>query len=391
LTATGRQGHCERQIDATRSDGGRVEERMAAITIRRVEKIFGKVPVIHGVDLDIRDGEFVVLVGPSGCGKSTLLRMIAGLESISGGEIAIGERVVNDLPPRSRDIAMVFQDYALYPHKSVHDNMAFGLRMRGSPKEEIAARVQEAADVLQIGHLLERRPGQLSGGQRQRVAMGRAIVRRPQVFLFDEPLSNLDAQLRGEVRVEIKKLHQRFRTTIVYVTHDQVEAMTLADRIAVLRSGQLEQFASPNEIYNHPASVFVARFMGSPPMSVVPAKVTADGTRIDLADGTSLPVPESRRQLAQAASGRPIELGLRPEHLRPGEARELGDVALDAQVEVVEPLGSETLTWLTVGGKSMTGRFPPEIRANPGERVRVTLSLARMHLFDRETGTAIAH
>jgi len=363
---------------------------MAAIAIRRVEKVFGKVPVIYGIDLEVGDGEFVVLVGPSGCGKSTLLRMIAGLESISGGEIAIGDRIVNDLPPRSRDIAMVFQDYALYPHKSVYDNMAFGLRMRGSAKEEIAARVKEASDVLQIGHLLDRKPGQLSGGQRQRVAMGRAIVRRPQVFLFDEPLSNLDAQLRGEVRVEIKKLHQRFGTTIVYVTHDQVEAMTLADRIAVLRSGRLEQFATPNEIYNRPASLFVARFMGSPPMSVVPAKLTADGARIDLADGTSLPVPEGQRGVARAANGRSIELGLRPEHVRPGEAREPGDVAIDAQVEVVEPLGSETLTWLAIGGKSMTGRFPPELRARPGESVRVTLALARMHLFDTETGAAIA-
>jgi ABC-type sugar transport system ATPase subunit len=317
--------------------------------------------------------------------------MIAGLESISGGEISIGDRVVNDLPPRDRDIAMVFQDYALYPHKSVYDNMAFGLRMRGSPKDEIAARVKEASDVLQIGHLLERKPGQLSGGQRQRVAMGRAIVRRPQVFLFDEPLSNLDAQLRGEVRVEIKKLHQRFGTTIVYVTHDQVEAMTLADRIAVLRAGKLEQFASPNEIYNRPASRFVASFMGSPPMSMVPAKVNADGSRIELLDGTSLAVPDSRRSMTQAASGRPIELGLRPEHVRPGEAREPGDVAIDANVEVIEPLGSETLTWLNVGGKSMTGRFPPELGARPGERVRVTLAMSRMHLFDTETGAAIAH
>jgi multiple sugar transport system ATP-binding protein len=363
---------------------------MAGIAIRRVQKFFGRAPVIHGIDLDIQDGEFVVLVGPSGCGKSTLLRMIAGLEPISEGEIMIGDTVVNDLPPRARDIAMVFQDYALYPHKSVYDNMAFGLRMRGSPKEEIRARVKEAADVLQIGHLLDRKPGQLSGGQRQRVAMGRAIVRRPKVFLFDEPLSNLDAQLRGEVRVEIKKLHQRFGTTIVYVTHDQVEAMTLADRIAVLRSGQLEQFATPNEIYNRPASRFVAGFMGSPPMSVVPATVSSDGSRIDLADGTSLPVPQAHRAAARAAQGRPIELGLRPEHVRPGEAREPDDVAIDADVEVVEPLGSETLTWLAIGGKSMTGRFPPELGAKPGERVRVTLSMARMHLFDTETGVAIA-
>ena len=363
---------------------------MAGIAIRRVQKIFSRVPVIHGIDLEIGDGEFVVLVGPSGCGKSTLLRMVAGLESISEGEIMIGGTVVNDLPPRARDIAMVFQDYALYPHKSVYDNMAFGLRMRGSPKDEIRARVGEAADVLQISHLLDRKPGQLSGGQRQRVAMGRAIVRRPKVFLFDEPLSNLDAQLRGEVRVEIKKLHQRFGTTIVYVTHDQVEAMTLADRIAVLRSGRLEQFATPNEIYNRPASRFVASFMGSPPMSVVPATVSSDGSRIDLADGTSLPVPQAHRAAARAAYGRPIELGLRPEHVRPGEAREPDDIAIDANVEVVEPLGSETLTWLAIGGKSMTGRFPPELGARPGERVRVTLSMARMHLFDTETGATIA-
>jgi ABC-type sugar transport system ATPase subunit len=363
---------------------------MAGIAIRHVQKVFGKVPVIHGIDLDIRDGEFVVLVGPSGCGKSTLLRMIAGLESITAGEIAIGDAVVNDLPPRSRDIAMVFQDYALYPHKSVYDNMAFGLRMRGSPRREIEERVSEAAEVLQIGHLLDRKPGQLSGGQRQRVAMGRAIVRRPKVFLFDEPLSNLDAQLRGEVRVEIKKLHQRFGTTIVYVTHDQVEAMTLADRIAVLRSGRLEQFATPDEIYNRPSTRFVAGFMGSPPMSMIPAIISSDGSRIELRDGTALPVPEPHRGMARAASGRPIELGLRPEHLRPGEAREPGDVSLDAGVEVVEPLGSETLTWLDVGGHSMTGRFPPELGAKPGQRVRVTLAMARMHLFDTETGAAIA-
>jgi len=352
--------------------------------------VFGRAPVIHGIDLEVRDGEFVVLVGPSGCGKSTLLRMIAGLETVTDGEIAIGDKVVNDLPPRARDIAMVFQDYALYPHKSVYDNMAFGLRMRGSPKDEIAARVKEASEVLQIGHLLDRKPGQLSGGQRQRVAMGRAIVRRPKVFLFDEPLSNLDAQLRGEVRVEIKKLHQRFGTTIVYVTHDQVEAMTLADRIAVLRAGRLEQFATPNDIYNHPASRFVAGFMGSPPMSVVPATVAADGTRIDLSDGTSLPVPERQRPAVRAASGRRIEFGLRPEHVRPGEAREPGDVAIDANVEVIEPLGSETLTWLAIGGKSMTGRFPPDQGVRPGEKVRVTLALSRMHLFDTETGAAIA-
>ncbi|MFN3685997.1 ABC transporter ATP-binding protein [Salinarimonas sp.] len=363
---------------------------MADVAIRSVRKVFGQVPVIHGIDLSVRDGEFVVLVGPSGCGKSTLLRMIAGLESVTDGEIAIGGRVVNDLAPRHRDIAMVFQDYALYPHKTVYDNMAFGLRMRGTPKPQIETLVGEAAEILQIGHLLDRRPGQLSGGQRQRVAMGRAIVRRPQVFLFDEPLSNLDAQLRGEVRIEIKKLHQRFGSTIVYVTHDQVEAMTMADRIAVLRSGVLEQFASPDDIYNRPASRFVASFMGSPPMNVVPAALSACGERIEISGGVALPVPEPLRGRMESARGRDIAFGLRPEHVRAGEARDPGDHSLEAPVEIVEPLGSETLTWLRVGEVSLTGRFPPEAGARPGARVRVTLAMSRMHLFDRETGAALA-
>jgi ABC-type sugar transport system ATPase subunit len=357
---------------------------VANVDVRQVRKIFGKVEVIHGIDLAFRDGELAVLVGPSGCGKSTLLRMIAGLESVSDGEIVIGDRVVNDLPPRDRDIAMVFQDYALYPHKSVYDNMAFGLKMRGSPASEIEARVKEAADILQIGHLLERKPGQLSGGQRQRVAMGRAIVRRPKVFLFDEPLSNLDAQLRGEVRVEIKKLHQRFGTTIIYVTHDQVEAMTLADRIAVLKGGHLEQLASPHEIYNRPASRFVAGFMGSPPMSFARVTVGADGRTLTMPDGGTLPAPGT------FAAGRKLEAGFRPEHVRLGDQTGVGMAAHKARVQILEPLGAETLALLHVGGASLTGRFPPEAGVKPGDEVTVTLAVADMKLFDTETGEAVA-
>jgi multiple sugar transport system ATP-binding protein len=357
---------------------------MAGVDIRHVRKVFGKVEVIHGIDLTFRDGEFAVLVGPSGCGKSTLLRMIAGLESISGGEIDIGGSIVNDLPPRDRDIAMVFQDYALYPHKSVYENMGFGLKMRGSSASEIEERVKEAADVLQISHLLDRKPGQLSGGQRQRVAMGRAIVRRPKVFLFDEPLSNLDAQLRGEVRVEIKKLHQRFGTTIIYVTHDQVEAMTLADRIAVLRGGHLEQFATPNEIYNRPASRFVAGFMGSPPMNFAKATVSGDAKTLLLRDGVTIPAPPG------VNAGQDIEAGFRPEHVQLGEKAGRGAVTASAMVQILEPLGAETLALLSVGGSNLTGRFPPTAGVKPGDTVKVTLSTADMKLFDAKTGLPVA-
>ncbi len=357
---------------------------MAAVTIRKVRKVFGKVEVIHGVDLAFGDGEFVVLVGPSGCGKSTLLRMIAGLESVTGGEIDIGGKVINDLAPRDRDIAMVFQDYALYPHKSVYDNMGFGLKMRGASPDEIAERVKEASEVLQIGHLLDRRPGQLSGGQRQRVAMGRAIVRRPKVFLFDEPLSNLDAQLRAEVRIEIKKLHQRFGTTIVYVTHDQVEAMTLADRIAVLKGGHLEQFATPDEIYNKPASKFVAGFMGSPPMSFARVTASADGRMLAMPDGTALPAP------AALKGGGAYDAGFRPEHVKLGADQVPRGANAKARVEILEPLGAETLALLSIGGASLTGRFPPQAGVRPGEEVTVSLGAGDMHLFDTETGKALA-
>ena len=357
---------------------------MAAVTIRKVRKVFGKAEVIHGIDLSFGDGEFVVLVGPSGCGKSTLLRMIAGLESVTGGEIDIGGTVVNDLAPRERDIAMVFQDYALYPHKSVYDNMAFGLKMRGAAPREIAERVKEASEVLQIGHLLDRRPGQLSGGQRQRVAMGRAIVRRPRVFLFDEPLSNLDAQLRAEVRIEIKKLHQRFGTSIVYVTHDQVEAMTLADRIAVLRAGHLEQFATPDDIYNKPASRFVAGFMGSPPMSFARLTASADARMLAMPSGLALPARAGLRPGAR------YDAGFRPEHVKLGPDALPGGVNAKARVEILEPLGAETLALLSIGGATLTGRFPPQSGVKPGDEVTVSLGASDMHLFDTETGGALA-
>jgi ABC-type sugar transport system ATPase subunit len=364
------------------------ERRVAAVTIRKVRKVFGKVEVIHGVDLTFQDGEFVVLVGPSGCGKSTLLRMIAGLESVTDGEIDIGGVVINDFAPRDRDIAMVFQDYALYPHKSVYDNMGFGLKMRGASPSEIAERVKEAADVLQISHLLDRRPGQLSGGQRQRVAMGRAIVRRPRVFLFDEPLSNLDAQLRAEVRIEIKKLHQRFGTTIVYVTHDQVEAMTLADRIAVLRGGVLEQFATPDDIYNKPASKFVAGFMGSPPMSFARLTASADGKTLAMPSGTVLPA-RGGLVMGGLSGDKSYDAGFRPEHVKLGADALPGGVNTTARVEILEPLGAETLALLTVGGAVLTGRFPPQAGVKSGDEVTVSLGAADMHLFDIETGRAL--
>jgi ABC-type sugar transport system ATPase subunit len=360
---------------------------MAAIDIAGVVKAFGTAVVIHAVDLAVRDGEFVVLVGPSGCGKSTLLRMIAGLESVSGGTIRIGDRVVNDAPPRDRDIAMVFQDYALYPHKSVAENIGFGLKMRGVDAATIGRKVQEAAQILQIGHLLGRKPGQLSGGQRQRVAMGRAIVREPKVFLFDEPLSNLDAHLRAEMRAEIKKLHQRFGTTIIYVTHDQVEAMTLADRIAILRAGRLEQFDTPAACYARPNSTFVAGFIGSPAMNFLRAGVSAEGREITLAGDLRLPAPPALAQKIAARAGGDITLGLRPEHVG---AAGSGGVAAPARVSLVEPLGSDTLALIRLGDSEITGRFPPETELRPGLEVTVALQLDKAHVFDRESGRALA-
>jgi multiple sugar transport system ATP-binding protein len=367
---------------------------MSAVSLRNVVKAYGDTEVIHGIDLDIESGEFVVFVGPSGCGKSTLLRMIAGLEDITAGQISIGGAVVNDLPPRARDIAMVFQDYALYPHKTVFENMAFGLRLRKRPDHEINARVGDAASVLQITHLLQRKPRELSGGQRQRVAMGRAIVRQPKAFLFDEPLSNLDALLRSEMRVEIKKLHHRLGNTIVYVTHDQVEAMTLADRIVVLQAGNLVQYDTPDGIYNRPAAQFVAGFTGSPPMNFAPCRVGEGGRTLHLPAGLDLPVPANRIAECARHHGRALTFGLRPEHIgvvngaaRPSEHRAAGKVSL------VEPLGAETLGLVRLGDGAdaveLTGRFPPDAKLAVGQSLPVALSLAHFHLFDPDGGAAI--
>jgi len=357
---------------------------MSGVVLRGVRKSYdGKTTVIHGIDLEIRHGEFVVFVGPSGCGKSTLLRMVAGLETISGGEVRIGDRVVNELPPRSRDIAMVFQDYALYPHKTLFENMAFGLRLRKTPEAEIQRRVMDVARLLRIEHMLDRRPAALSGGQRQRVAIGRAIVREPQVFLFDEPLSNLDAQLRNEMRSEIKRLHQRLGATIIYVTHDQVEAMTLADRIAVLSAGHLMQYDTPDAIYNRPAAVFVAGFTGAPPMNLVPCTL-ADG-RADLGGAlAALPADLARR----AGGSADLSFGVRPENLR--LAREAGDdVVLAAEALLLEPLGAETLVTFRIGQAEMVARCPAAYRPAAGTRTELFVSPSHLHLFDRASGAAL--
>ncbi|PUE09575.1 hypothetical protein B9Z51_07435 [Limnohabitans sp. T6-5] len=358
---------------------------MASVQLQQVRKSYdGKHDVIHGIDLEIQHGEFVVFVGPSGCGKSTLLRMIAGLESITGGDVLIDGKRVNDEPPRHRDIAMVFQDYALYPHKSLYDNMAFGLRLRKTPEDEIKKRVMDAAKLLRIDHMLERKPAALSGGQRQRVAIGRAIVRQPKVFLFDEPLSNLDAQLRHEMRSEIKKLHQRLGATIIYVTHDQVEAMTLADRIAVLSGGHKMQYASPDEIYNRPAAQFVAGFTGSPPMNLVACQIQ-DG-RAELG-GTSVALPLAL--LARAASAQSHVLGVRPENLSLSPRQIQGEISVPAQVVITEPLGAETLVTFQVGQTEWVARCPASFKLAPGTAQTLYLDPLAMHLFDQASGQAL--
>ena len=350
---------------------------MASVGFRDVRKSFGSTHVLHGVNVEIADGEFVVLVGPSGCGKSTLLRMLAGLENITGGEILIGGRVVNAVPPKDRDIAMVFQNYALYPHMTVRDNMAFSMKLAKAPKEVMEREVQRAARILGLEALLDRFPRQLSGGQRQRVAMGRAIVRNPQVFLFDEPLSNLDAKLRVHMRSEMKELHQRLRTTTVYVTHDQIEAMTMADTIVVMEHGHVRQAGPPLELYDRPANLFVAGFIGSPAMNLIEGVVTAEGFRC--ADGTLLPLPRHARP-----SPAPAVYGIRPEHLR------LDPGGLQARVQVVEPMGSETQVVLRLGEVPLTGVFRERIAAKPGDLLPVSPELSLVHLFNKETGDRIA-
>ena len=353
---------------------------MAAVKIRGVEKYFGTTHIIRGVDIDIEDGQFTVLVGPSGCGKSTLLRMIAGLEEISKGEVLIGGRVVNNMMPKERDIAMVFQNYALYPHMTVRDNMAFSLKLARQPKALADERVRRASDILGLNDLLDRFPRQLSGGQRQRVAMGRCIVRDPQVFLFDEPLSNLDAKLRVQMRTEIKELHQRLKTTSIYVTHDQIEAMTMADKIVVMRDGIVEQTGSPLELYDHPANQFVAGFIGSPAMNFLPGVLLRDGgtATVELAGGLSLPAPLN----ASGQHGQKVIYGTRPEHIDIGGAGE----GLETEVVVVEPTGADTQIFTKIAGIEVTSVFRERHAFRPGETIRLRPDPARAHLFDAASG-----
>jgi multiple sugar transport system ATP-binding protein len=351
---------------------------MASVEIRDVRKAFGASQVLHGVSVDISDGEFVILVGPSGCGKSTLLRMIAGLESITGGEIRIADRVVNDVPPKERDIAMVFQNYALYPHMTVADNMGFSLKLRNAPTKEISERVNRAASILGLNPYLERYPRQLSGGQRQRVAMGRAIVRDPQVFLFDEPLSNLDAKLRVAMRAEVKELHQRLKTTTVYVTHDQIEAMTMADKIVVMHDGQIEQIGAPLELYDRPGNRFVAGFIGSPAMNFLNGTLSLSGEAAFVGDGgVRLPLPAA----PAARDGQPVTLGLRPEHLT------LGDGGLTAEIVVIEPTGPEVqVNARLASGEEIVAMFRERHAFKPGDKIGLKPLGNQIHLFDGESG-----
>lgn len=361
---------------------------MSEVRLVDLRKRYGAVDAVQGVNLEIADGEFIVLVGASGCGKSTTLRMIAGLEEATGGEIWIGNRIVNDLPPKNRDIAMVFQDYALYPHMSVYENISFGLRYRLSDRTEIKRRVAEAAEVLGLTELLDRKPRQLSGGQRQRVAMGRAIVREPDVFLFDEPLSNLDAKLRVQMRTEIKRLHDRLATTFIHVTHDQVEAMTLADRIVLMHNGRIEQIGAPEEIYNSPSTTYVAGFIGSPPMNLVPATVDGGAEPVlRFSDGRNLPLPA--KLTGKVVRGQKVIVGLRPEHFVTFVGGDAAVTPLSVKVDVVEPLGSDTLLFFNLGGVEVVASVPPERAVRPGDDVRLDPSLSRIALFDRENGRAL--
>ena len=357
---------------------------MSEVVLRDVRKSFDTVEIIHGVSLSVHDGEFVVFVGPSGCGKTTTLRLIAGFEEPDSGEIRIDGRVVNDLEPRDRGLGMVFQSHALFPHKTLFENMAFGLRLRKTPEDEIRRRVMDAAKLLRIDGMLDRRPAALSGGQRQRVAIGRAIVREPKVFLFDEPLSNLDAQLRNEMRSEIKRLHQRLGATIIYVTHDQVEAMTLADRIAVLSGGHRMQYDTPDAIYHRPATTFVAGFIGAPPMNLVDCRL--DGDAGDLGGGVRVPL--ASRSLAGAARGAALKLGVRPENLR--LARAGADIALPAAVCLLEPLGAEVLVTLKLGAAEVVARCPAAFREPPGTPVTLYVDPSHVALFDAASGTALS-
>ncbi|MGE6740401.1 ABC transporter ATP-binding protein [Allorhizobium pseudoryzae] len=354
---------------------------MATVQFAEVKKSFGAFPVIKGVNIDIQDGEFVILVGPSGCGKSTLLRMLAGLENISGGEIRIGGKTVNTLPPKERDIAMVFQNYALYPHMTVAKNMAFSLMLASASQAEIDKRVNYAAGILGLTNLLDRYPRQLSGGQRQRVAMGRAIVRDPQVFLFDEPLSNLDAKLRVAMRAEIKELHHRLKTTTVYVTHDQIEAMTMADKIVVMHDGRVEQVGTPLELYDNPNNLFVAGFIGSPAMNMIKGRIDPDNPQVFLAeDGNRLPLARG----FPGAVGKDLIYGLRPEYIR------LDGTGYPAEVVVIEPTGYETQIVVNFGGAEVTCVFRERVDVRPGEKITIAIDPVNVHLFEQKSGERIS-
>jgi multiple sugar transport system ATP-binding protein len=356
---------------------------MSSLSLKQIVKHYERTPVIHGVDIEIDSGEFVALVGPSGCGKSTLLRAIAGLEEISSGEIRLGGRLINDEAPRDRNIAMVFQNYALYPHMTVGDNLGFAMKLQGVPRTEVAQRVQEVAEVLGLGHLLARHPRQLSGGQRQRVAMGRAIVRRPEAFLFDEPLSNLDAKLRVQMRTEIRALHQRLGTTTVYVTHDQVEAMTMADRIVVLRDGRVEQAGTPLELYDRPRNAFVAGFIGSPAMNFIPGRLVLEGgARVLTDDGVQLPLAAPPR----AQEGTAVLWGARPEHFVVGQP---GASGLAAEVIVVEPTGAETQVALRLGKHELLTAFRERLPQRPGDALWIRPQAAHAHVFDAQSGSRL--
>ena len=371
---------------------------MAALSVRGVHKRFGPVEVLKGIDLTVENGEFAVLLGPSGCGKSTLLAVVAGLERPSAGTVEIGDRVVNDIEPKDRDIAMVFQSYALYPAMTVRRNITFGMECRGVPKQEQSEAVARVAGLLQIDGLLERRPAQLSGGQRQRVAMGRALVRDPLLFLFDEPLSNLDAKLRVDMRTEIKQLHQRIGTTIVYVTHDQIEAMTMASRIAVMDQGEIQQFDSPETVYNRPANLFVARFLGTPPMNTVPARLARDGDSLAAIVGAgqpgqaTLPLPTQTTVAARAYIDRDVVLGIRPECISDGgkRAADIPATRIEAVVEVSEPTGAETIVLIRIAGDRLRARVAPDIKLPLGRAASFSVDTRTICLFDPQTERLIA-
>lgn len=365
---------------------------MASVTFQNINKKFGDLTIIRSLDIEVQDKEFLVLVGPSGCGKTTALRLLAGLEEITGGEIKIGDRVVNDVAPKDRDIAMVFQSYALYPHLSVYDNMAFGLKLRKTPKEDIKRRVADAAEILGITDLLQRKPRQLSGGQRQRVAVGRAIVREPKVFLFDEPLSNLDAKLRVQMRAEISKLHQRLQTTFIYVTHDQTEAMTMASRIAVINKGDLQQLDTPQNLYDHPNNLFVAGFIGSPAMNFFNAKITKDGSKffVDTED-FKVQIPDNLTGPYKGMEGKKVVFGIRPENIHDPEfaPQNIHGEKVTSKVDVTELMGNETLLYLVSGKNTYVGRVDPRSKLRVGNQTQFIFDMEKFHIFDAGTEQAV--